>query len=106
MNNDKINVLVVEPGKKPYAKEISSELASLQHEVGGYIQAVYPYEEPVAIVCDEEAKLTGKELNAHTNESYGDGRQGGFFVSNPFKHHTGRYTHKGISNKIGKETQV
>lgn len=63
MNNDKINVLVVEPGKKPYAKEISSELASLQHEVGGYIQAVYPYEEPVAIVCDEEAKLTGKELN-------------------------------------------
>jgi len=63
MDNKKINVLVVEPEKKPYAKEISSGLSSLQHEVGGYIQAVYPYEEPVAIICDEEAKLTGKQLN-------------------------------------------
>ena len=63
MDNEKINVLVVEPEKKPYPKEISSELASLQKEVGGYIQAVYPYEEPVAIICDEEAKLKGSELN-------------------------------------------
>lgn len=63
MDNEKINVLVVEPEKKPYPKEISSELASLQKEVGGYIQAVYPYDEPVAIICDEEAKLKGSELN-------------------------------------------
>ena len=63
MDNEKINVLVVEPEKKPYSKEISSGLSSLQYEVGGYIQAVYPYEEPVAIICDEEAKLTGKQLN-------------------------------------------
>ena len=63
MDNEKISVLVVEPEKKPYEKEISSGLSSLQHEVGGYIQAVYPYEEPVAIICDEEAKLKGSELN-------------------------------------------
>ena len=63
MDSEKINVLVVEPEKKPYMKEISSELSSLQHEVGGYIQAVYPYDEPVAIICDEEAKLKGSELN-------------------------------------------
>ena len=63
MDNEKINVLVVEPEKKPYPKEISSGLASLQKEVGGYIQAVYPYDEPVAIICDEEAKLKGSELN-------------------------------------------
>lgn len=63
MDNEKITVLVVEPEKNPYAKEISSGLSSLQHEVGGYIQAVYPYEEPVAIICDEEAKLKGSELN-------------------------------------------
>lgn len=63
MDNEKISVLVVEPEKKPYAKEISSGLSSLQHEVGGYIQAVYPYEEPVALICDEEAKLKGSELN-------------------------------------------
>ena len=63
METEKMKVLVVEPLKKPYLKEIDSGLASLQHEVGGYIQAVYPWEEMCAIVCDEEAKLTGKELN-------------------------------------------
>ena len=63
MDNEKINVLVVEPEKKPYPKEISSDLESLQREVGGYIQGVYPYEEPVAIICDEEAKLKGSQLN-------------------------------------------
>ena len=30
-----ITVLVVEPDKKPYVKEIPSSLESLQHEVGG-----------------------------------------------------------------------
>ena len=63
MDNEMISVLVVEPEKKPYVKEISSGLSSLQKEVGGYIQAVYPYEEPVAIICDEEAKLKGSQLN-------------------------------------------
>ena len=71
MDNDKIKVLVVEPEKKPYAKEISSELASLQREVGGYIQAVYPFEEPVAIICDEEAKLKGSQLNRTLRDDEG-----------------------------------
>ena len=63
MDNEKITVLVVEPEKKPYVKDITSGLSSLQHEVGGYIQAVYPFTEPVAIICDEEAKLKGSPLN-------------------------------------------
>lgn len=63
MDHEKMTVLVIEPEKKPYVKDISSGLASLQKEVGGYIQAVYPFEDPVVIICDEEAKLTGKELN-------------------------------------------
>ena len=61
---NEITVLVVEPGKKPYVKSIPSGLASLQHEVGGYIQAIYPWaDDPCAIVCDEEAKLKGKPMN-------------------------------------------
>ena len=63
MDHEKMTVLVIEPEKKPYVKDISSGLASLQKEGGGYIQAVYPFDDPVAIICDEEAKLTGKELN-------------------------------------------
>ena len=67
----KITVLVVEPAKKPYIKEIDITLESLQHEVGGYIQAIYPFEEPVAIVADDEAKLNGKLLNRALRDESG-----------------------------------
>lgn len=68
---ERINVLVVEPGEMPYPKEIHSGLSSLQKEVGGDIQAVYPFEEPVALICDEEAKLKGKELNRTLRDDEG-----------------------------------
>lgn len=58
-----MNVLVVEPMKKPYLKDINSGLHSLQREVGGYIEAIYPYEEQVGLVCNEEGKLEGLPLN-------------------------------------------
>ncbi len=58
-----MNVLVVEPMKKPYLKDIDSGLSSLQHEVGGYIEAIYPYEDLVGIVCNEEGKLERLPLN-------------------------------------------
>ena len=67
-----ITVLIVEPGKEPYPQEIDSGLESLQHEVGGYIEAVYPFEEPVAIVCNEEAKLEGLPLNRALRDGDGD----------------------------------
>ena len=38
-------------------------LEDLQEAVGGYIQCVYPYEEPVGIICNEEGKLNGAVLN-------------------------------------------
>ena len=67
-----MRVLVVEPGRKPYVKRIQNNLESLQKEVGGYIQAVYPFEDPVAIVCNEEAKLCGMPLNRALRDE--DGR--------------------------------
>lgn len=70
--DSRITVLVVEPGKEPYTKEIDSGLESLQHEVGGYIQAVYPFEPPVAIICNEEAKLEGFPLNRALRDEDGD----------------------------------
>lgn len=71
MDNEKITVLVVEPKKKPYVKKIESGLESLQREVGGYIQAVYPFDSPCAIVCDEEAKLKGSPLNRALRDDEG-----------------------------------
>jgi hypothetical protein len=53
----------VESIKKPYMKDIPSGLHSLQQEVGGYIEATYPYEDLVGLVCNEEGKLDGLPLN-------------------------------------------
>lgn len=58
-----MNVLMVEPGKAPHSVEIDGSLESLQAAVGGDIQAVYPYPDPVALVCHEEGKLIGLPLN-------------------------------------------
>jgi hypothetical protein len=58
-----MTVLVVEPKKEPYVKTIPSGLESLQHEVGGDIEAVYPFEDPVALIVNEEGKLDGLPLN-------------------------------------------
>ena len=66
-----ITVLVVEPGHTPYAKEILPGLKSLQREVGGHIEAVYPFPEPVAIVCRETGKLDGCPLNRALRDETG-----------------------------------
>ena len=58
-----MDVLIVEPEKSPRMANISGDLESLQKAVGGYIEAVYPYDDPVAIVCNEEVKLIGLPLN-------------------------------------------
>ena len=71
MDNGKITVLVVEPQKKPYVKGIEPGLESLQREVGGYIQAVYPFDSPCAIVCGEESKLNGEPLNRALRDDEG-----------------------------------
>ena len=58
-----MTVLVVEPRKEPYVKEIDPGLHSLQAEVGGDIGATYPFSDPVALVCNDEGKLLGMPLN-------------------------------------------
>ena len=66
-----ITVLVVEPGNRPYTKKIEPGLKSLQREVGGHIEAVYPFPEPVAIVCRETGKLDGCPLNRAMRDEAG-----------------------------------
>ena len=64
-----MNVLMVEPGKAPYETQIGDDLQSMQAAVGGYIQAVYPYEEPVALICNEDGKLNRLPLNRALRDS-------------------------------------
>ena len=56
-------VLKVEPEKAPERIEISGDLESMQQIVGGSIQAIYPFDEPIALICNEEGKLNGLPLN-------------------------------------------
>ena len=80
-----MNVLVVEPGFLPYEKEISDSLNSdehlraLQEIVGGWIEAIYPYDEEVAIVCNEEGLINGLPFNRSVPGGYG-GVFGTFFI--------------------------
>lgn len=67
-----MKVLMVEPGKAPYETEIEGGLESLQKAVGGSIQAVYPYDDPVALICNEEGKLMGLPLNRSLTDDNGE----------------------------------
>ena len=52
-----MEVLLVEPGKEARIDEIGNDLKSLQAAVGGYIEATYPFDDPVALVCNDEGKI-------------------------------------------------
>ena len=58
-----IRVLIVEPMEPPRVEIIPNTLEAKQAIVGGLIEAVYPYPENVAIVCNDEGKLIGLPLN-------------------------------------------
>ena len=55
----KIKVVMCEPGRKARVAEIGTELEELQRAVGGMIEAYYPFEEQVCIVCNDEGKFNG-----------------------------------------------
>ena len=66
-----MRVLVVEPEHRPEAKEIDDSLKEMQGIVGGYIQALYPFEEPVALVCNDEGKLMDLPANRGLRDENG-----------------------------------
>ena len=67
MSGEKLTVLVVEPRKKPYAHQVPARLEDYQALVGGDIEAVYPFDESVALVC----KLQGLPLNLALTDPQG-----------------------------------
>lgn len=78
-----MQVVVVEPKKKPMVQDISPDLKSMQKIVSGLIEAVYPFDEPVALICNEEGKLLNLPLNRVLRDDVGnvyDIISGTFFV--------------------------
>ena len=66
-----MRVLVVEPERRPEVKEIDDSLKEMQGIVGGYIQSIYPFEEPVALVCNDEGKVMNLPLNRGLRDKNG-----------------------------------
>ena len=73
ISKNTIQVVLVEPGKLARIAEVGTTLEAMQQTVGGDIEAYYPFEEQVCIVCNEEGKINGLPLNrAIRDEDTGD----------------------------------
>ena len=68
----KMDVLLVKPGMYPQAVQIGCELEDLQKAVGGDIEAVYPFEDPIALVMHDEGKMIGSDLNRALRDQDGN----------------------------------
>lgn len=58
-----MRVLVVEPERRPEVREIGESLGAMQEIIGGLIQPIYPFDDSVALVCNDEGKLLGLTAN-------------------------------------------
>ena len=78
-----MEVLLVEPGKEARIAEIGDGLKSLQAAVGGWIEAIQPFDDPVALVCNDEGKIMQMPLNRALRGEDGkiyDAIAGPFFI--------------------------
>ena len=66
-----MRILVVEPERRPEVKEIDGSLKSMQKIVGGYIQALYPFNDPVALVVNDDGKLLNLPANRGLRDENG-----------------------------------
>ena len=72
MSDNLLTVLVVEPAKPPYVKQIPDTLQAMQEIVGGNIDATYPFEDPVALVFNSEGKFSDLQPNRLLRLENGD----------------------------------
>ena len=66
-----MRILIVEPERRPEVREIDGSLKSMQEIVGGLIQALFPFDEPLALVCNDEGRLLGLPANRGLRDKNG-----------------------------------
>ena len=71
ISTEKMKVLVVRPMEMPEVQEIDHTLSAMQELVGGTIQAVYPFDDPVALIANDEGKLLGLPWNRALTDDHG-----------------------------------
>jgi len=98
-----MKIVLVEPGKEARAAVIPHKLKDMQEIVGGIIQVMYPWEDPVALVCNDEGKILGMPLN-RLLEDY-DVIAGTFFLCGIRGDHFCSLTEKQVKTYIEKFRQ-
>ena len=69
--NVSVRVLIIEPERRPEVKEIDGSLKTMQGIVGGYIQAIYPFDDSVALVANDDGKFMNLPANRGLRDKNG-----------------------------------
>lgn len=67
-----MKVLLVKPGEIAKQVELGGSLEDMQQAVGGYIESYMPFEDEVALVCNDEGKMNGLPLNRGIKDDNGE----------------------------------
>ena len=62
-NRTTMRVILCKPDERATVVKIEDSLESMQNVVGGLIEEYMPWEDEVAIICNEEGKMNGLPLN-------------------------------------------
>lgn len=82
-SDEQIKVIYCEAGKRARMLETDNNLGCFQKLVGGWIEEFMPYDDDIAIVCNEEGKMNGLPLNRGVPDENGkllDIIAGNFFI--------------------------
>ena len=60
---DKIKVLCVKPEQEPKVIELENTIEAMQEMVGGYVEEIRTFGDPVVLICNEDGKCMGLPLN-------------------------------------------
>ena len=63
-----MRILLVRCKQEPRVISIPHELSQLQRLVGGMIEIVEPFDDDIALVCDENGRSDGKPVNRIIND--------------------------------------
>ena len=83
MNDNKIRVLLVNPGELPKTIELENTLDAMQKAVEGYIEEIY-IDDDIALICNEVGKINSLPLNRAIYDDNGkivDIIAGSFFIA-------------------------
>lgn len=67
-----LEVIYIQAGEPPKSVRIENELEPMQELVGGHIEEYMPFEDDIAIICNEEGKILGLEPNRAIYDENGD----------------------------------